>query len=73
LYAGSNGIQSCRSKVRLDEYVETDATEVIGMLLEIKAGGGRWNCAGEVLESELQRVGQDYPFVLTGQRMGQVG
>jgi hypothetical protein len=73
LYAGGNGIQSCRLKVRLAEHVERGAAKVIDVLLEVRAGSGRWDCAGEVLESELQRVGQDYPFVLTGQRMGQVG
>jgi hypothetical protein len=52
--------------------VERGAAKGIGVLLEVRAGGGRWDCAGEVLESELQILGQDHPFVLTGQWMGQV-
>jgi hypothetical protein len=73
LYAGGNGIQSCRWKFRLAKDEERGAVNVIGVLLEVRAGVGRWDGAGEVLESELQRVGQDHPFVLTGRRMGKVG
>jgi hypothetical protein len=41
LYAVGNGTQSCRLKVRLAEDVERGAAKVIGVLLEMRGGGGR--------------------------------
>jgi hypothetical protein len=50
LYAGGGGIQSRRLWVRLAEQVEGGKVQVISVLLEVRAGGCRWDGAREVLE-----------------------
>jgi hypothetical protein len=47
---GGVGAPDCGS-VRLAEKVEGGVVQGIGVLLEVRAGGHRWDGAGQVLES----------------------
>jgi hypothetical protein len=65
------GAQPGRLWVGLTEQAEGGVAKVVGVLLEVGAGGCPWNRTGEVLEPPLQGFRHDDPFVLGGEWAGQ--